>query len=87
DMLPIAVSASWAQPVRRTINGAQFQVLTFLGHGWCQGPPRFPEELVVGYTRHINDHGGVITWDVPHTETGLIPDAFLRQLERLGRLL
>lgn len=83
DLLPVAMASSWAKPLGATVNGAQFHTLTFLGHAWCQGPPRFPNDLVAGYTRHVNDHGGVITWDVPHTETGLIPEAFLDQLKGL----
>jgi hypothetical protein len=56
-----------------------------LGTTWCGGDePRFPDAFVAGYTRHVNDNGGVVTWDVPIEESGLIPEAFLRQLEALA---
>ena len=41
---------------------------------------RFPDELAVGYTRFVTDHGGAITWDVPKLKSGLIPDEFVHQL-------
>ncbi|OPZ79995.1 MAG: hypothetical protein BWY76_03470 [bacterium ADurb.Bin429] len=71
-------------PIRDTVNGAQFHVLCFLGDWWLHGAPRFPDELVVGYTRYIVQHGGVVTWDVPITPDGSIPDAFVRQLGKVG---
>ena len=37
-------------PIRRFVDGAQFHVLNFLGPWWAAGPPRFPAELVAGYT-------------------------------------
>ena len=72
------------QPLQRFINGAQYHVLNFLGEWWGQGQPRFPDELVTGYTRYVNDHQGVVTWDVPISNEGRLPEAFVRQLKRLG---
>ena len=69
----------------RFIDGAQFQVLSYLGDYWCYGKPRYPEALVVEYTKYINSFGGAVTWDVPIALDGTIPGAFLRQLEVLGR--
>lgn len=71
-------------PIIRFVDGAQFHVLCFLGPWWLQSPPRFPDELVIGYTRYINQHGGVVTWDVPITREGLIPEPFLEQLRAVG---
>lgn len=68
----------------RFIDGAQFQVLSYLGDYWCYGPPRYPEALVVEYTRYINSFGGAVTWDVPIALDGTIPDVFLRQLAAIG---
>ena len=69
----------------RFVDGAQYQILSFLGPKWCAGPePRFPDEFVVGYTKHVNAHEGVVTWDVPRDDRGIIPDAFVRQLAVLG---
>jgi hypothetical protein len=39
--------------------------------------------MVIGYTRHVNEHGGVVSWDVPTGRDGLIPDAFMEQLTAL----
>lgn len=69
----------------RTIDGAQFQVLSFLGDFWCVGEPRYPDELVVAYTRYINRFEGAVTWDAPVQDNGLIPEVYLRQLAKVGR--
>ncbi len=61
-------------------NGAQYHILSYLGNRWGGGEPRFPNEFVLGYTKHVNSKGGVVTWDVPITDDGLIPQAFLNQL-------
>jgi len=70
--------------VERDGHRARYHVLSYLGQSWCKGDPRFPDELVVGYTKHIIGKGGVITWDVPITEEGLIPQPFVEQLRVLG---
>ena len=66
------------------VNGAQYHILSYLGQAWGRGPLRFPDEFVVGYTRHVNARGGVVTWDVPIEETGHIPQPFLDQLALVG---
>ncbi len=84
DMLPVTVNAAWqAHTLGQDGEGAQFHVLTFMGRYWGQSPPRFPDALVVGYTAYVSQHGGVITWDVPHTSEGRIPPDFVRQLSSL----
>ncbi|MCC6579414.1 MAG: hypothetical protein IT440_03175 [Phycisphaeraceae bacterium] len=70
--------------MERFVNGAQFHILTFLGGAWGAGQPRFPDELVIGATKHLNSFGGVATWDVPITPKGLIPEPFVRQLATLN---
>jgi alpha-L-fucosidase-like protein len=67
----------------RWVDGAQLQILSYLGVTWGQGPPRFPTELVVGYTQHVRSVGGVVTWDVPIETNGLIPQPFLQQLNAI----
>lgn len=64
----------------RWINGAQYHILSYLGERWGGGEPRFPDDFVSGYTKHVNSKGGVITWDVPIMDNGLIPQAFINQL-------
>lgn len=69
--------------MRRWLNGKQYHVLNFLGEWWGKGQPRFPDNLVAGYTEYVNDHEGVVTWDLPLTLEGLIPDAYMKQLRKL----
>ncbi len=71
--------------VERTGHRARYHILSYLGTSWCQGSePRFPDEFAVGYTRHVNAKGGVVTWDVPILASGLLPPSFLGQLRALG---
>jgi hypothetical protein len=65
--------------------GVQSHVLGFLGQHWRIGPPRFSDELVTAYSRHLAEHGVVITWDVPVGDYGAIPDEFISQLGLIGR--
>ena len=67
----------------RWLDGAQYHVLSYLGENWCRGLPRFPDSFVVGYTQHVRERGGVITWDVPITPEGRIPQLFIEQLAHL----
>jgi len=55
----------------------------FLGDGWGVGNPRFPNEFVIGFTKYTNERQGVVSWDIPVTENGLIPQSFLKQLTAL----
>lgn len=73
--------------VERNGHKARRHILSYLGESWCKGKPRFPDELVVGYTEHVTSKGGVITWDVPIEKSGLIPDLFVRQLARIRERL
>ena len=79
----------WGMPLRDTVDGAQYHILSFLGAYWCGGQPRFSDELVIGLTRHYNAFGGVVTWDVPigqeGSRNGLIPEPFARQLQALHK--
>lgn len=68
----------------RYIDGAQYHILSYLGEWWGASPRRFPDEFVIGYTQMINAGEGVVTWDVPPTPSGRIPDAFMAQLRALG---
>ncbi|MCL5997091.1 MAG: hypothetical protein M1546_13695 [Chloroflexi bacterium] len=73
--------------VQRWIGTDQFHLLSFLGQWWGQGEPRFPDEFVIGYTRYVNNHEGVMTWDIPISHSGHLPQAFLHQLSALHRAL
>ena len=69
----------------RWVDGAQYQILSYLGQQWGRGEPRFPDEFAIGYTKHVVSCGGVVTWDVPIERQGTIPDAYIRQLAALSR--
>lgn len=71
-------------PIRRWIDGEQYHLLNFLGSEWGKGEPRFPDQLVAGYTRYAIDQGAVMTWDVPVNPAGRIEEPFLAQLRGIG---
>jgi len=68
------------------MKGKQVFFLTFLGQWWGWGAPRFPDELVYGYTKHIINRGGKMTWDMPIGTNGLIDKDALRQIKLLKKL-
>lgn len=82
DWLPIP-----GQKVREQLQGKKLHVLSYLGQTWGQGQPRFPDELVAGYTKLILAQDGILTWDIPLEPNGAIPQDYRRQLQALGRML
>ena len=68
----------------RWLNGEQWHMFSFLGPFWGQSPPRYRDEQAIAITRRIIAHGGVVTWDVPITEHGLIPEEFAQQLRQIA---
>lgn len=81
DALPECPGA-W---VERNGHKARYHVLSYLGESWCKGKPRFPDELAIGYTKHVTSKGGVITWDVPINRNGLLTASFVEQLAAISR--
>jgi hypothetical protein len=73
----------WGMPIRRFVNGAQYHLLTFMGPYWCRGTPRFSDAMVIGYTQHVMASEGVISWDVPTSPAGIIPEPFMAQFRAL----
>ena len=69
------------------ISGDQLHFLTFMGSFWGRGEPRFPDELVIGWNKYISNHGGTISWDVPISDSGIIPEQHIRQLTILRKHL
>jgi hypothetical protein len=69
----------------RYVEGAQFHVLIYNGEWWGEGPLRFSDDLAASFSRHIVDHDGVITWDVPITQNLEMLDECRRQLEKIGQ--
>lgn len=88
--LPVSGYRPWDQKeyyLGPNISGDQLHFLTFLGTFWGTGDPRFPDELVNGWTKHTNLHGGTISWDVPLHDHGIIPDKHFRQLKVLSNFV
>jgi hypothetical protein len=44
-----------------------------------------PVEVVTGWTEHINNMGGTVSWDCPLTDSGEIPDKVYEQLAVVSR--
>ena len=80
DALPECPGA-W---VEKDGHKARYHILSYLGAFWGKDKPRFPNELVAGYTKHVTGKGGVITWDVPIQKNGLIPEAYIAQLQAIA---
>ncbi len=68
-------------------DGAQIQVLSYLGETWGMGSPRFTVEQVVEYSRNVANQGGAITWDTPIEHGGVFSRPFLEQLAAVGKAL
>ena len=69
------------------VDGAQIQVLSYLGKTWGQGDPRFSVEQIITWSRNVTGQGGVLTWDVPIQPSGLISPPFVDQLTAVGKAL
>jgi len=72
----------WVGP---NFSGDQLHFLTFLGSYWGVGDPRFPDDLVIGWTQHTNNYGGTISYDVPLSDSGIIPEKHFYQLTTLRK--
>jgi hypothetical protein len=74
----------WVGP---NFHGALVHFITFLGSGWGVGDPRFPDDLVKGWTRHTNNYQGAVTWDVPLEPSGTIPESHFKQIMALSEYI
>ena len=88
--LPVSGSRPWDNKeyyLGPNISGDQLHFLNFLGNFWGQGAPRFPDELVIGWTKHTNNHGGSISWDVPLSDSGIISEKCFKQIKALSNAI
>ena len=91
DYIAGEISQPELMSIRRVFNGSvdgsQLHILSYLGNEWGKGPPRFKNEQVIHWSKIVKENGGVITWDVPLQENGLIGKPFLDQLMTIGKAL
>ena len=66
------------------IAGDQLHFLNFLGAWWGTGKPRFPNALVISWTKHVIDHSGAVTWDLPLSDDGIIQESYFNQVKALS---
>ena len=67
------------------ISGDQLHFLNFLGAWWGAGEPRFSDDLVISWTKHINDHAGTVTWDLPLSNDGIMSESYFKQVKALSK--
>ena len=68
------------------IGNAQFHLLNFLGSNWGIGDtPRISDDLTISWTKYIMDNNGGVTWDLPTSATGEIPESFIQTLNKLKK--
>lgn len=68
----------------RWLDGENWHMMSYLGPGWTQGPPRFSDAQAAQYTQDCVTRGGNVTWDVQVDFEGPVADQFMPQLERIG---
>jgi alpha-L-fucosidase len=69
----------------RRRDGAQPHMLSYLGSTWSAGAaPRYEDSQIVAWTVALVQKDVVVTYDVPRGSDGLIPEAFLAQLRKIG---
>jgi hypothetical protein len=69
------------------ISGDQLHFLNFLGAWWGTGEPRFPNGLVNSWTKHVIDNSGAVTWDLPLSDEGIIPESYFKQVKALSEYI
>jgi len=85
EQVPDALKTCPGRWIQRDGQRVQYHLLSYLGTSWCQGDrPVLADDVIIGYTRQLNQLGGVITWDVPISTAGQIPQPFVDQLKALG---
>jgi len=66
--------------------GMTWQLLTYLGHTWGKGTkPRYGADELIPYLDKVNALGGSVTFDVPLSSEGAIPESFMTVLRKLGK--
>lgn len=71
--------------IERDKHAVQWHTYNWIGTKWGRAEkPRFSAEMVIGYTKQATSNQGVVTWDVPYEENGLIKEEFFTILRELS---
>jgi len=86
----LVIPFGWGKASEDTKNAyvdqAQMQFLNFLGTNWGQGTaPRLPDDLTIAWTRYIMENNASVTWDVPTSREGQIPESFVSTLSKINK--
>lgn len=65
--------------------GMKWQILTYLGRTRGQGTPRYSAARLIPYLDKVNALGGSVTFDVPLSSEGAIPESFMTVLRELAK--
>ena len=65
--------------------GMEWQLLTYLGRRWGTGTPRYSAARLIPYLDKVNALGGSVTFDVPLSSEGAIPESFMTVLRQLAK--
>jgi len=66
--------------------GMKWQILTYLGNTWGKGAtPRYGADKLIPYIDKVNAQGGSVTFDVPLSSEGAIPESFMTVLKELAK--
>lgn len=66
---------------------SQLQILTYMGDTWGTGAPRYTVDEVIGFSQHVINNKGAITWDVPIRSNGLLDARYIEPLKKIGDVL
>ncbi len=72
------------------ISGDQLHFLSFLGPWWSgrvKSEPRFSNDFIISWTKHVNDFHGTVTWDLPVGTDGTFPDNYFKQVKALSNAM
>lgn len=66
-------------------HAVQWHTYNWIAPAWGRGnPPRISTEFVIGYTEQVTRNKGVVTWDAPCDDHGLILEPYLGMLKALS---
>ena len=64
----------------------KWQILTYLGNTWGKGEnPRYGTDKLIPYIDKVNAQDGSVTFDVPLSAEGAIPESFMTVLRELAK--